>query len=64
MTDQFIIYDERAMTDIDSATVICCEDTREEAVETIEELGHPAVIQDSLTGNLEHYIPKVMREKQ
>jgi hypothetical protein len=60
-TDRFWIYDERAMQDTESASVLCCEDTAEDARDAVEELGHPAVIEDTQSGELEYYVPLIMR---
>ncbi|KKN69379.1 hypothetical protein LCGC14_0441060 [marine sediment metagenome] len=57
----FIVWDEREMNDPGSANCLTCEDTRQEAVDAIEELfGYPAVIEDTATGILELYTPKAM----
>ena len=60
--ERFVVWDERAMTDIDQANCLTCEHTRAEAVEAIEEQGFPGVIEDTQTGALEHYIPEAMRQ--
>ena len=59
---RFIVWDERAMADIDDANCLSCEHTREKAVEAIEDLGCPGVIEDTQTGELEYYTPKALRQ--
>ena len=59
---RFLVWDERAMTDMERANCLGCEHTRDRAVAAIEEQGFPGVIEDTQTHILELYIPKAMRQ--
>lgn len=60
---RFIIYDERALVgDPMDAVVLSCEETREKAIEALESLGYGGVIHDTQTNEMEHYVPKAMRD--